>query len=167
MAIIRTEDFKGVKVPINCSTEGQFSATLPFDDENRVIGSTLDEVVRKIRAAITREQAKKAVEVTMLGCKFTGWEVTRGDEGEAFDAILRGVAERTERLMLTIGGKKVQTDFYRSSRTNIARRLSPKEVGEYKALVKTRNAAQKDLDDFLKAVCIDPRKATEGSTDGK
>lgn len=163
--VVVTEEVGGVKVPIEVNSHGTFSADVG-EGIAPITGKTLEEVRVKVRAAVKWLKAKRVLEVTVLGGKFDGFDVSRGDRANAFDAILRGVAERTNRILLTIGGKKIQTDGY-GTRVIIARKLTEAEVTQYKALVATANAAEKDLQAFIDGVQLDPAKATEGLTDGE
>jgi hypothetical protein len=166
MSVVTHEEVGGLRVPIEVDTNGTFSARIQDDGAAPIVGKTLAEVRDKVRAAVKKLQAKKEVEVTVLGGKFDGFSVTRGDRDSVFDAILRGVAERTDRILFTIGGKKVQSESYARG-FNVARRLKPVEITQYKALVKSAIAAEADLQAFINSVKIDPEKATEVGTDGK
>lgn len=161
MTVVTHEEVSGMKVPIEVNSDGWFTASVG-DGLKPIREKTLDEARMKVRAAVKRLQAQKEIEVTVLGAKFDGFDVKRGDRDAAFDAILRGVAERTDRLMFTIGGKKVQSDGYSRS-CIVTRRLTAAEVTQYKALVKTALAAEKDVQVFVEAVAIDPEKATKVS----
>lgn len=165
---VKSERIGDAEIVIEVDSGGTFSAEIP-DGDGAVTGKTLEDVIAKARAAVTKAKRAKPVEITIYNVapkERKGWEghAPPFDDGIGLvHCTLRGWSDRRRALLITYEGKKYIVDDY-NIREQVARRFKPEEEREYARLSQAAADAAAALKTFLEERKIDAREATSAES---
>lgn len=150
-----------------------------FDDVEYE-AKTLGELKDKLAKAAKKAKSFEPIPTTLLAARWgkpakgSSWrhneiDLQTGTEerGNAIDIVFRGVNPRTRSALITVESKKMSLESWKHGDTTIARRLTPAEHKQYKALTATLLAAEADLEQFITSVKFDVEAAVNGGNDGE